>query len=172
MEIETFTLRGNGRIPNSRLPMLIYRGAFDTTPPEMEAMLRGNGWPPDWHTSFGLYPRHHFHSDTHELVAVTRGSLNGRFGGHDGITATMHKGDIVVIPAGVGHFGESITADLRLTGAFPLGYAIHDFRMGHPDEYARMVARVQSVPIPAFDPVHGATGPLIDIWQKAQGGVH
>jgi uncharacterized protein YjlB len=80
MTIETHVLRGNGRIPNSRLPLLIYRSAFETSPVEMEAMFRENEWPPDWHSSFGVYPRHHFHSDTHELIAVTRGTLVGRFG--------------------------------------------------------------------------------------------
>ena len=106
MTIETHVLPGNGRIPNSRLPLLIYRGAFEVGPVEMEALFRTNEWPPDWHSSFGMYPRHHFHSDTHELIAVTRGTLTGRFGGHDGISATLTTGDLVVIPAGVGHFGE------------------------------------------------------------------
>lgn len=164
MAIETYFLQGNGRVPNSYLPLLIYRSVIEGTPPEMEEVFRGNEWPPDWHTSFGMYPKHHFHSDTHELIAVTRGSLVGRFGGHDGITATLAAGDIVVIPAGVGHFGETITEDLRLTGAFPAGYAIHDFRLGYPEEYARMVERVQRVPVPAFDPVYGAGGPLTQLW--------
>jgi uncharacterized protein YjlB len=172
MTIETHMLRGNGRIPNSHLPLLIYRSAFETGPMEMEAMFRNNEWPPDWHSSFGMYPRHHFHSDTHELIAVTRGTLVGRFGGPEGISATLTKGDLVVIPAGVGHFGEAITEDLRLTGAFPIGFAIHDFRLGYVDEYSRMVERVRNVPVPAFDPVHGPSGPLADLWGKAARGIH
>lgn len=172
MTIETHVLRGNGRVPNSRLPLLIYRGAFESGPMKLEALMRKNEWPTDWHSSFGMYPRHHFHSDTHELIAVTRGQLVGRFGGHDGICATLATGDIVVIPAGVGHFGESRTEDLRLTGAFPIGHAIHDFRLGYPEEYARMVERVQRVPIPAYDPIYGARGPLIDLWEKAAGGIN
>ena len=167
MNIETHVLRGNGRIPNSILPLLIYRGAFETGPLEMEHMFRTNEWPPDWHSSFGMYPRHHFHSDTHELIAVTRGTLTGRFGGHDGISAKLSAGDLVIIPAGVGHLGESITEDLRLTGAFPVGFSIHDFRLGYVGEYSRMVERTRRVPIPAFDPVCGAGGPLTDLWANA-----
>ena len=170
MTIEAHHLRGNGRIPNSHLPLLVYRNVIEGTPPEMEALLRRNGWPPDWHTSFGMYPKHHFHSDTHELIAVSRGALVGLFGGHDGIRVTLHKGDLVVIPAGVGHFGVEITDDLRLTGAFPSGYAIHDFRLGDVEEYALMVERVQRVPVPAFDPIYGAGGPLTELWTTRPGG--
>ncbi|BAL75026.1 cupin domain-containing protein [Bradyrhizobium cosmicum] len=172
MNIETHVLKGNGRIPNSRLPVLIYRQAFDMRPLDIEDLFRRNEWPTDWHSSFGMYPRHHFHSDTHELIAVTRGTLVGRFGGPEGVCVTMTKGDFVVIPAGVGHFGESITEDLRLTGAFPLGHAIHDFRLGYVDEYARMVERSRRVAVPVFDPLEGASGSLPQIWHDALGGIH
>ena len=134
----------------------------------MEEILRNNQWPPDWHSSFGMYPRHHFHSDTHELIAVTRGKLTGRFGGHDGIGAMLSAGDVVVIPAGVGHFGESITEDLRLTGAFPAGCGIHDFRLGYPEEYSAMMQRARNVPVPAMDPMFGAGGPLPKLWSDAK----
>lgn len=172
MTVETHYLKGNGRVPNSRLPLLIYRGAVETGPVEMEERMRANEWPPEWHSSFGMYPRHHFHSDAHELIAVTRGTLTGRFGGHDGISATLTAGDVVVIPAGVGHFGESITEDLRLTGAFPVGFAVHDFRLCLPQEYARMADRARRVPVPAMDPLYGPGGPLIDLWTRADKGAN
>lgn len=168
MTVETHYLKGNGRVPNSRLPLLIYRSAVQVGVAEMEEQIRRNDWPPEWHSSFGMYPRHHFHSDAHELIAVTRGTMVGLFGGHDGVRATVTAGDVIVIPAGVGHFGESITEDLRLTGAFPAGCAIHDFRLGYPDEYARVADRAQRVPIPANDPLHGPKGPLVEIWSSAQ----
>ena len=171
MTIETYTLNGNGRIPNSRLPLLIYRQGISGSPRDLEDMLRSNGWPPDWHSSYGLYPRHHFHSDTHELIAVTRGQLEGQFGGHDGITVALGSGDVVVIPAGVGHFGAAVSEDLRLVGAFPSGYGIHDFRLGYPDEYAMTTERARGVPIPASDPLRGANGPLSKIWNDADRGL-
>jgi uncharacterized protein YjlB len=170
MTVETYFLRGDGAVPNSRLPALIYRDVIRGDVVSMEAQLRANEWPPEWHASFGMYPRHHFHSDAHELIAVTRGQMTCRLGGVNGVNAHMKAGDVVVIPAGVGHFGESISDDLRLTGAFPVGHAIHDFRLGDPAEYGRMVQRAQATPIPGMDPFFGATGPLIDLWTNAEKG--
>jgi len=170
MTIETYRLSGNGRVPNSRLPLLVYRQVISGSPRDVEDLLRQNGWPPDWHSSLGLYPRHHFHSDTHELIAVSRGQLEGQFGGHDGITVGLSAGDVVVIPAGVGHFGAAVSEDLRLTGAFPAGYGIHDFRLCYPEEYAFTMEKSRLVPIPGNDPFYGVNGPMTKIWNEADRG--
>lgn len=165
---EQFQIQGDGRIPNSDLPLLIYRQAIESDVISLERTFRENEWLPEWHSSIGLYPAHHFHSDAHELIAVTRGSLLGEFGGPTGVRLTLEAGDVVVIPAGVGHFGLELTEDLRLTGAFPIGYAIHDFRLGYPAEYAQVFEASRKVPVPAFDPLGGPTGALPGIWQSAK----
>lgn len=169
VDTKTYLLIGNGRIPNSDLPLTVYKGAIDTDVVDFEAVLRNHGWIPEWHSSIGLYPAQHFHSDAHELIAVTRGSLFGEFGGPGGVRLLLAAGDVIVIPAGVGHFGLEITSDLRLTGAFPLGHSIHDFRLGHPSEYAQVFAASRKVSIPPFDPIYGAAGPLIAAWCQHRG---
>ena len=165
---EQFLVHGDGRIPNSDLPLLIYRQAIQSDVVALEALFRKNDWIPEWHSSIGLYPSQHFHSDAHELIAVTRGCLLGEFGGPSGIRLKLNAGDVVVIPAGVGHFGLELTEDLRLTGAFPLGYSIHDFRLGYASEYAQVFEASRNVPVPAFDPLGGPTGSLPGIWQDSR----
>jgi uncharacterized protein YjlB len=171
MEIsDSIVLTGDGRIPNSDLSLVIYRQAIRSDVPTLENDLRKNGWIPEWHSSLGLYPAQHFHSDAHELIAVTRGSILGEFGGPTGVRRVLSAGDIVVIPAGVGHFGIEFSEDLRLTGAFPIGCSIHDFRLGYVSEYDQVFRSARSVPLPAFDPLQGARGPLINVWNKCRSG--
>lgn len=165
--VETHVFEGNGRMPNSRLPLLVYRDVFQSRAAEMEARLRTNEWHPIWHSPIGLFPRHHFHSQSHELIAVIRGEIRGLFGGHDGSEVLLRKGDAVVIPAGVGHFGVSITDDLFVTGAFPAGLGGLDFRQGEPEEYDELCDVARSVPIPTFDPFFGHSGPLPELWNAA-----
>lgn len=165
---EQFLLAGDGRIPNSPLPLLIYRGAVGDDVAGFEERLRANNWLPDWHSAAGLYPAHHFHSDSHEFIAVTRGRLQGQFGGPGGRILELAQGDLVVIPAGVGHFGLRISDDLQLRGGFPAGYAIHDFRLGYPDEYAQVFEAARRVPVPANDPIEGREGILVHLWKSAK----
>ncbi len=168
--VETYFFQGNGRIPNSRLPVTVYRQAFGSPARDMESRLRSNGWAPSWHSPIGFFPKHHFHSQAHELIAVVCGEVRGLFGGHTGAEVTLRKGDCVVIPAGVGHFGVSITDDLFVTGAFPSGFGVLDFRQGREDEYAEMVETSRAVPIPQLDPFFGLDGPLPGLWKTADLG--
>jgi uncharacterized protein YjlB len=167
--VEPYFFAGNGRMPNSRLPLLVYRNVFQCRAAEMEARLRGNQWMPTWHSPIGFFPRHHFHSQSHELIVLIRGEACGQFGGHDGRPATLRKGDAVVIPAGVGHAGISITPDLFVTGAFPAGRCVLDFRHGDEDQYDELVETAAAVPIP-YDPFFGRTGPLRELWRAADAG--
>ncbi|WP_107676309.1 cupin domain-containing protein [Agrobacterium sp. LAD9] len=169
--VEKLFFKGNGRVPNSRLPLLIYRNVIQTSVPEMEKELRTNGWIASWHNAVGMFPKHHFHSEAHEFIAITRGSLEGLFGGHDGTRAILRTGDAVIIPAGVGHLGIAVSEDLRVSGGFPGGYGVLDFRLGRPDEYVQMCEAARQVPIPPLDPFLGAGGPLPDLWNKADIGL-
>ena len=48
----------------------------------------------------------HYHSNTHEALGVFRGSARLQFGGDDSAIAVQEEvkaGDVMVIPAGVGH---------------------------------------------------------------------
>ena len=166
--VETHFFNGNGRVPNSRLPVLVYRDIWKS--PEMENRMRANNWYPSWHSPIGMYPQHHFHSQAHELIAVESGEITALLGGHDGREATLRAGDVVVLPAGTGHFGVSITDDLFVTGAFPAGFGVLDFRLGFPEEYDELREVSRRVPIPARDPFFGVGGPLPSLWADADIG--
>jgi uncharacterized protein YjlB len=52
-----------------------------------------------------------------------------------------------------------------VVGAYPDGMP-WDLRRGDPGEYAEVVANIAGVPLPGSDPVHGAGGPLTELWQQ------
>jgi len=169
--VEKYFFRGNGRVPNSHLPLLIYRNVIRGDAATMEAIMRRNRWMPAWHAHHGMWPRHHFHTEAHEIICVRRGVHVAKFGGHDGIVGEVRAGDVIVIPAGVGHCGLEISDDLDLTGGFPDGSGLVDFRMGFPEEYAELCRRAREVPLMDCDPFFGVKGPLVAIWHDAERGV-
>ena len=170
VKIEKYFFDGNGRVPNSRLPLLIYRKVIQWEVLEMEAIMRQNHWLPDWRAHEGMWPRHHFHCEAHEIICVTRGAHVVKLGGHDGVYGKLTKGDVVVIPAGVGHCGIQISDDLDLTGGFAEGQSVVDFRMGYPEDYPDLLVRAAQIPVPSHDPFFGAAGPLARIWAAADRG--
>lgn len=76
----------------------------------------------------------------------------------------MSAGDVVVVPAGVGHCNESKTKDLLIVGAYPDNTQHRDLRRGNPAEHDEVVGNIAAVKLPAADPVSGADGPLVRIW--------
>lgn len=169
--IEKFFFEGNGRVPNSRLPLLIYRNVIRWDVTTMEAIMRQNKWVTSWHAHDGMWPRHHFHCEAHEFICVTKGAHLGKFGGHNGKKSQLNAGDVIVIPAGVGHCGLEISDDLDLTGGFHDGFGVVDFRMGFPEEYAELRARARQIPVLDYDPFFGVDGPLAQIWRDADRGI-
>lgn len=159
---ETFTFRDDGAIPNSRLPLLVYRQAVPADPAQIERIFTQHRWPAAWRN--GVFAYHHFHSDAHEVLGVARGSAKVQFGGPDGEIVEIAAGDVVVVPAGVGHCNRGHSADLLIVGAYPENSPGHDLRRGNPAEHAEVVRNVAAVELPPADPVSGKTGPLTRIW--------
>ena len=106
--------------PNSRLPVLIYRGVLETPDAAVfEQMFEANGWSSAWRN--GLYSVHHYHSTAHEVLGIYGGRVTARLGGGRGTSVTLVAGDVVVIPAGVAHKNDGASADFRVVGAYPVG---------------------------------------------------
>ncbi len=147
-----------GTIPNSPLPLLIYRGALAADAELIEQVFAAHAWPPRWRS--GVYSWHHFHPHAHEALGVARGTARVMFGGPGGREIALTAGDVVVVPAGVGHCGVAASADLVIVGAYPAG--TRDTAASRGQEGA--AAAVAAVPLPAADPVAGTNGALIRLW--------
>ena len=84
-------------------------------------------------------------------------------GGAHGEEFTVRPGDVIVIPAGVGHKCLEATDDFMVVGAYPRGEN-PDLVKSSGKEADRQ--RIAGVPLPEEDPLHGADGPLFDYWKR------
>ena len=126
VEAATYRFADDGAIPNNpTLPFLVYPGALnlpgDDPAAACEAVFEHHGWSGSWRD--GIYPFAHYHSTAHEVLGICRGKAQVRFGGDAGVTLTVRAGDVVVIPAGVGHQNLGAGGDFLVVGAYPAGSA-------------------------------------------------
>jgi len=163
-DAETYQFADDGRFPNSALPLLVYRRALAPDPAAMERVFAAHGWSNSWRD--GIFGYHHFHGTAHEVLGIAAGEVRVAFGGPSGQEVTVRAGDVVVIPAGVGHRNMGHSADLLVVGAYP-GCMGCDIRRGDPAEYAAAVRAVAAVPLPDGDPVQGREGGLRRLWTSA-----
>ena len=167
---ETLRFEPIGRVPNSRFPVLLYRGAFA---PEagvdladaIEATFRQHDWLNNWREP-GVYDYPHFHSTTHEALGMARGQITLRLGGEGGAVVRLTAGDVLVLPAGTSHTRLDHSSDSLMVGGYPEGRDWDLIRDGEVTEAeARAAVKlIGSLPIPARDPVTG--GPMT-LWREA-----
>ncbi|RYZ88093.1 MAG: cupin domain-containing protein [Proteobacteria bacterium] len=153
----------DGKIPNSKLPLLIYKSVFqdNTDADAMIAHFRDFGWKNAWKN--GVYGYHHYHSNTHEVIGIYQGHANLLFGGENGKEISVEAGDVIVIPAGVGHMRVSQSDDFAVVGAYPDG-CDYDIMKGEPRERAKADENLAKVELPETDPVYGKREGLLNIW--------
>ena len=169
-KIDLHRFDDDGRIPNSALPLFVYHGALrldgDDDPAAVcEAVFADNGWRGAWRN--GIYPFHHYHSTSHQVLGVARGEATVRLGGEGGATLRVRAGDVVVIPAGVGHKNLGSSGDFLVVGAYPDGRD-WDLCRGEPGERPRVLENIRCVPLPETDPVYGRDGPLVEHWHGGE----
>lgn len=166
MNIIRHLVTEDGPFPNNGLlPLLVYQGAFqfggENETETVEEILETNLWFSCWVD--GIYDYHHYHSTAHEILVTLRGSCRVQFGGSNGITVTMDRGDVVIIPAGVAHRRIDDSPDFQCLGAYPEGQQ-YDMNYGKPDELGRALENIKKVPMPENDPLYGKDGPLLKNW--------
>jgi uncharacterized protein YjlB len=160
----------SGSIPNhSKWPLLVYPAAVEISGPDpadaFEVLFEANHWPAAWRN--GVYPFHHFHTTAHEVLGVYSGEVTVLFGGDDGVTITAQPGDVLVLPAGMGHKKLASRGSLGIVGAYPEGQSadMNVAKLAHAARSAQAEETVARVPRPSHDPVFGATGPLLELWR-------
>lgn len=130
---KTYYIPSTDLIPNSPKPLLHYpdilsRQSFadkheinpNARATEAYDLFTSNGWDAQWVFRYGLNQQSHYHSRTHECMAVLSGTATIRFGAADrdqttiesiedarkaggGVEVHAEAGDVFVIPAGVSH---------------------------------------------------------------------
>jgi uncharacterized protein YjlB len=146
MRLETWNAPPGDRIPNHpRFPVLIYHEV--EAAPELFAQ---HGWGGSWVN--GVFDFHHFHSTSHEVLAVISGSATLELGGPQGEACDVAAGDVLVLPAGTGHRRARADGDFRVVGAYPAGQEDYDL-LREADDAAR--ERIAALAAPPEDPVGG-----------------
>jgi uncharacterized protein YjlB len=170
-EIAAHPLGEDGPFPNNaRVPLLLYHATVQlpTNDPAhiFEDLFGHHGWHGAWRN--GIYGYHHYHSTAHEVLGVYSGTATVQLGGPNGITVSLHAGDVVLIPAGVAHKNLGSSRDFGVVGAYPAGQE-WDMQYGRPGERPHTDQNIARVHVPSTDPVHGPGGPLTERWSQSQG---
>jgi len=165
-EVIVQPLKDDGIIPNNQqLPLLVYQNAIPPSEGDpavnAETVFHANGWKSSWRN--GIYSFHHYHSTAHEVLCICRGTAKVKLGGEGGITLDVHPGDVMVLPAGVGHKNLGASSDLLVVGAYPPGPGWDLCREG-VGEHKQALQNIPNVPLPPADPVYGENGPVMEYW--------
>lgn len=164
-QVEKLQLSRNGWMPNNeRLPVILYRRAFDPAgdmAAAMESAFEKNAWPAQWRN--GVYSFHHYHSTAHEVLGFAGGTARLMLGGEGGHEVKVEAGDVAVLPTGTGHCRLEADSRFLVIGAYPRDQH-WDICRAAPD--ATATERMRSLPFPKSDPVMGADGRLVSWWNS------
>jgi uncharacterized protein YjlB len=167
MKLLQYFLKDDGRFPNSHLPVLLYKRAiklpFFFRYSHVKKIFQMHHWTNNWRN--GIYTYHHYHSNTHEVMAVIKGRTMQQLGGEHGMMIKIEKGDVILIPAGVAHRNMKKEKDVVCVGGYPQGkdYNINYGKKAERPEADQLISKVR---MPGFDPVTGKNGPMNTIWEK------
>jgi len=162
-----FHFKDDGETPNNaKLALILYRTpvnlrqSFDPAA-IFEDLFAVNGWNDSWRN--GVYDFLHFHTRTHEVLGIARGTVRVAFGGTHGKAVELKAGDVAILPAGTGHKRLASSRDLLVVGAYP-ATGRYDQPKPAETDHQKALAAIGKVPLPAGDPVYGKDGPLMRHW--------
>jgi uncharacterized protein YjlB len=155
--------RDDGYIPNNpKFPLLHYWkvlqfGRTHDPAAVLEKVFNVNGWGEAWRN--GIYDYVHYHSMIHEVLGIARGSATLQLGGNKGKTVKVGAGDVIVIPAGVGHECLKASVTFLVVGAYPPTGTYNECR-GSFQERDQAIKAIGRVGVPKQHPLYGSHHPL------------
>jgi len=158
------------RLPNTSLqskPLLIYHSCFPSpSASSIENHLTSVGVvTPQWR--YTMYSTTHYHSTTHEVLSVYSGRAKLCFGGEENpkrVETEVSAGDVIVIPAGVGHrLLEDIEGGFGMVGSYPKGSKNWDMCYGREEGQEDPEDRIKALNWFERDPIYGDEGPVVGI---------
>jgi len=160
------TFSGDGEIPNNdECSAMHYRAVVEITGSDpaahFEALFDANNWPSAWRN--GIFSYHHFHTTAHEVLGIYSGRASVQLGGENGDVFEVQTGDVVVVPAGVGHKKIKCDGNLGVVAGYANGDSA-DMCTPDAERYGNRCVRVSGVAAPTHDPVYGNPGPLHRHW--------
>ena len=165
--VKTFYPKENQPFPNNPLPVLYYPKVVANLlnePDPAQSVLDlfekkdyTNGW------VNGIFSYHHFHSNTHEVLACIAGKATVQLGGPDTQSYSFSEGDVLLLPAGVAHKRVAASPDFKIVGAYPEGLE-PDMQKGGAENYESIKQAITAVQLPKKDPAEGANGSLSNHW--------
>jgi len=163
-DIITYYFENDGDIPNNILPVVIYKNALQSMPNKnFESTFLQNGWANNWHDI--ILTEDHFHSNTHEVLGLKRGQARLMLGGRKGKMVNVDMGDVIILPAGVGHYSVDNSMDYQFVGGYPNGadWNLH-FSLKKEDSPS-ILAEIANISLPEKDPIFGYNGHLFEYWK-------
>ncbi|SMC87772.1 Uncharacterized protein YjlB [Fulvimarina manganoxydans] len=167
MSVEPIRLPATATIPNSDWPLLLVKGAITQEAARsaaVEQRFQDHGWQGTW--TYTVYDYWHYHVEGHEVLACVSGTGKVGFGGEPeegGRVLDLEVGDVVILPAGVGHKRFEASSDFAVAGAYPPGQTGAITRAGSMDlDEARR--RIAALSRPASDPIDGAEPGVLAHW--------
>ncbi len=162
---EKIYFEDDGVTPNNKLPVLVYRTVFKNTSKgcaqHFEQKFQENNLIGNWRDI--VLTEDHYHSTTHEVLGVSRGSVRLHLGGKKGKVLEVSAGDVLVIPAGVAHRSLSNDHDYEVIGGYPDGLS-WDMIFCESKKYSQAKKKIELLDLPATDPLFGENGPLLFLW--------
>lgn len=153
-------------VPNSGLPLVLWKGRAPRSQDggrDICRLYERNGWQGTW--VYHVFPYWHFHTLGHEVLTGVAGSARIGFGGEGGIEVDVEPGDVVIIPAGVGHKRLTSSEGFLVAGGYPPGQSGNIVRPGDIDE-AVLRRAIEAVALPETDPISGKADGVVAAWRE------
>jgi uncharacterized protein YjlB len=164
MNIIPFYFENDGVIPNNKLPLLIYKNALQyLSDKNFQYAFSKNNWTNNWQDIVLDYD--HFHSNTHEVLGLAKGIARLKIGGDNGEIVLVETGDVIIMPAGVGHYSLDNSLDYQFVGGYPNGAEWNSILSLKNEDSISIIEEILNIPIPDSDPIFGNKGPLFDFWK-------